>query len=302
MYDMQSVHVPVLASEVVDFLKASAGGDFLDLTFGGGGHSRCILEANSGNRLIAFDRDMAAVGQGRALEREFDGRFSIKHAAFGDVLSQVGSSKFNGILADLGISSDQLASGRGFSFGDADSLDMRMDQTQELTAAHIVNEIALSQLELILKQGGAAEEARWAARAIVNSRPLKNAAEVAKVIESAFRGPRKRTHPATVVFQALRIAVNQELQQIEALLEALPKLVQSGGRAAVICFHSLEDQIVTKRMRAWATPEFSASTRTQAAQKSLGKLLTKKAIVPSEAEIQRNPRSRSARLRVFEFI
>ena len=299
---MQSVHVPVLKREVVEFLRADAGGNFLDLTFGGGGHARAILEANPQNTLLAFDRDLAAVNRAQLLESEFPERFSIKHASFGSVLSEVGVRKFDGILADLGISSDQLEGGRGFSFNDAESLDMRMDQTQDLTASHIVNEMELSHLERVLKQGGAAEEARWASRAIVSSRPLKNSAELAKVIEAAFRGPRKRIHPATVIFQAIRIAVNEEMQQVVDLLEALPTLASKNGRAAIICFHSLEDRIVTQKMRAWATPEFSASMRTHTEGRSLGKLLTKKACVPTAEEVDRNPRSRSARMRVFEFL
>ena len=300
----RTTHVPVMLKEVLQMLNADKGGEFLDCTLGGAGHTVAILNANKKNIVVGVDRDSRAVIRaGRRLE-EFSPRVKIVHSAFSHIREALEGHKFDGILLDLGLSTDQLKENRGFSFNDSSNLDMRMDESQELTAYLVVNKTSERELIKILKQGGVGKEAAAAARAIVKARPINKTAELSRVINRVLssKGKAKKTNPATVVFQAIRMAVNDEINEIHGLLQDIPALIKEGGRLAVICFHSLEDQWVTRTMRDWSSRgSYPALWRGKVKEKSLGKLLTRKALVPSAQEIKSNPASRSARLRVFEF-
>jgi 16S rRNA (cytosine1402-N4)-methyltransferase len=208
------------------------------------------------------------------------------------------------VLADLGMSSDQLAEQRGFSFQDTTSLDMRMDESQKFSAHDVVNEYGERQLLTALRRGGCAAEAFPAVKAILRARPITSTEHLVEVLQSALKvhAGKKKVNPATVVFQALRIEVNKEFEEIEALLDSIPQLVKPGARVAIICFHSLEDKLVAARMREWeGRSEKPALHPSYTPVVSLGRLLTKKAVVAGDDESAVNKRSRSARLRVFEF-
>lgn len=301
-------HIPVLENEVVEQLRAAAGGDFLDCTLGGAGHTLAILKANPRNTVTASDRDERALK--RAAERlsEYGSRVKLLHADFESLNSLLSDRTFDGMLADLGISTDQLRENRGFSFNDEGALDMRMDESRGLSAADIVNTATLHEIFVILKKGGVGNEARAIAKAIVDARPHSSAKALAQIVNQAFarvaRGKMaaKKVNPSTVVFQALRIAVNREFEHIESLMELAPRLIRTGGRIAIITFHSLEDRVVARKMREWESGgEFSARNPGLARGKRLGHVVQRKGIEPSGEEISRNPSARSACLRVFEF-
>jgi len=303
----ESIHVPVMLNEVLTALKAQEGGTFLDCTLGGAGHTKAILAANPNNIVFAIDRDLDAVRRAREnLADEIKaGRLMIEHASFSD-LSQLDFSclknglEFRGILADLGLSSDQLAASRGFSFHDEGVLDMRMDQNSAYSANEVVNLTSEKELFAILKRGGVGNEARRIVREIINARPIRNTSELAEVVRRVAMNT-KGFDPSTVAFQAIRIEVNQEYSQILDMLNVAIKLLSVGGRLAVISFHSLEDKLVAKEMRRWVGADSTpANWPGSHMAVSLGMLLTKKALLPTAEEIERNTRSRSARLRVFE--
>jgi 16S rRNA (cytosine1402-N4)-methyltransferase len=302
-----SCHISVLRDEIVELLKSKDGGLFLDCTLGGGGHSKAILDSNPENELVALDRDERAVTRAASLLREYSGRLTVLRSRFGEAEAAVGErrGKFTGIVADLGLSTDQLRENRGFSFNDNSTLDMRMDESQPVTAAAIVNEIEEGELYRILRRGGVGPEARQVVKAIVRGRPFATTKQFAEAVNECLRGrvkPGKKVSPATVVFQAIRIAVNDEFGELEALLSAAPRLAAKGGRLAVITFHSLEDRLTASTMREWeAGDDAPASWRGARRSASIGTLVTKKAVTPSEEEMERNASSRSARLRVFEF-
>lgn len=299
----EATHTPVLTREVIDYLEAKSGGDFLDCTFGGGGHSRALLEANTVNKVNAIDRDARAVDRAADLNKAFAGRFAITQSPFSELEQIISFEKFDGILADLGLSSQQLFEQRGFSFRDTGRLDMRMDDSQPISADEIVNGFSERELTIIFKRGGVGSDAGRIARMIVRRRPFHATKDLAEAIEKLLGTSKaKKVHPATVVFQAIRMEVNQELQELEALLNYAPKHVKEGGKLAVISFHSLEDKVVASTMRAWQSSDFSASQPGSRAKRPLGRLITRKALVPSADEIKQNPRARSARMRVFKFI
>jgi 16S rRNA (cytosine1402-N4)-methyltransferase len=304
MTHTQTKHIPVMAAEIIEALGAKEGGAFLDCTFGGGGHTQAILESHARSTVFAADRDSRAITRGQALLGVYGGRLRLARARFSQLETICADQKFNGILADLGLSSDQLESQRGFSFNDSSALDMRMEEDAALSAADLINELSAPELERVLRQGGAGKEARYAAQAIVAERPLRSTKDLASVVNRALAGklPASKTNPATVIFQALRMAVNREIEELEALLESVPSLAKPCAKLAVICFHSLEDQVVAKKMRSWEGKDSAPANWPGARpQKILGKLLTRKAKTPSAAEIEGNSRARSARLRVFEF-
>ena len=300
---MSSVHTSVMLAEVLEFLKASEGGLFLDCTFGGGGHSKAILEASADSKVIGLDQDIRAIDRAEALLSAYPDRLSLHHTPFSNLDKIIGDKKFDGVLADLGISSDQLAEGRGFSFKDEDSLDMRMNEHADLSAKDIVNTFEEGEIFRLLKKGGVGKEARAATRAIVQNRPFEDAKALAgsvkRAVERFERG--KKRNPATLIFQAIRIAVNKELEELETLLEKIPGHVKPGGRLALITFHSLEDKLTARTMRKWRGESGPALWGGAPETESLGKMLTSKAVEPSDEEISNNRRARSARLRVFEF-
>jgi 16S rRNA (cytosine1402-N4)-methyltransferase len=313
---VSSQHIPVLLDEVVSSLNAKVGGTFLDCTLGGGGHAEAILQANSTNVLYGVDRDSRALERVRLRLDGYKPRFNCFHNRFSAISSLLSSHsvegrldvRFDGILADLGVSTDQLKEGRGFSFRDSGRLDMRMDESASWSAMEVVNESDLRSLIKILKEGGVGQEANLVAREIISCRPISDtdslAKLVAKVIPQRLLNPAKKSHPATVVFQALRIAVNAEFAEIQSLMNVIPSLVNSGSTCVIISFHSGEDTIVARAMRQWSagnTRPPSLPGPRDPNERILGTLLTKKPILPSPSECNENPASRSARMRVFKF-
>jgi len=303
-------HEPVLPREVVELLRPGPGRLLLDCTLGGGGHAELFLEA--GAQVIGVDRDPRAVAAARARLARYGEAFRAVRADFRDArgaLDALGMGEVDGALADLGVSSPQLDEpGRGFSFARPGPLDMRMAQEGE-TLAELLARVDERELARILRRYGEEPFARPIARAVkraVSSGELPDTARLAEVVAGAIprRAWPRRIHPATRTFQALRIAVNDELGSLAAWLESLPSLVRVGGRAAAISFHSLEDRMVKERFRALTRactcppdlPVCACGARASFAP------VTRKAVVAGEAEVARNPRARSARLRVVERI
>jgi 16S rRNA (cytosine1402-N4)-methyltransferase len=305
-------HVSVLVQEVIEFLRPGLGKRYLDGTLGGGGHSEQILiESHSEGQVLGLDRDDEALAVARERLRRFEGRFIARQASFADaqgILTEIGWNSVDGVVLDLGVSSLQIDSPeRGFSFRSTAKLDMRMDRRQSLDAREIVNSFAVKELERILRDYGEEPQARRIAQAIVagrKQRPLETTAQLVQIIERVKGRGRRDHHPATQVFQALRIAVNRELEQLEDFFASGYEILRPGGRMVVISFHSLEDRIVKKAFRKWnracLCPPRALSCRCGWSQKV--KLLTKKPVVPSTHQIQSNPRARSAKMRAVERI
>jgi 16S rRNA (cytosine1402-N4)-methyltransferase len=236
---------------------------------------------------------------------QYPDRCTLTHLSFSAIERAFCGTSFKGILADLGLSTDQIKGGRGFSFNDQELPDMRMDQTRGESVAALLERISPQELYVILKEGGVGSEARSVARAIIQGRPFTSSRDLANVIAAAvpISQQKRGVHPATVSFQALRMAVNEERQEIEQLLLSAERLATVGTRLAIITFHSIEDTLVTRTMRRWENQgSVPANYRGVCVEKSKGKVLTRKPIVPTEDEVRRNPASRSARLRVFEFM
>jgi len=298
-----------MAQEVLDFLAPVPGGLYLDGTVGGGGHSRLILEASAPDgRLIGLDRDADALASAARVLAPFGDRAILRHARFseaGRVLEQLGVTAVDGILLDLGVSSYQLDTPeRGFSFRDDGPLDMRMDRSGGATAADLVNELDEGELARIFRDFGEERHARRIARRIVAARveqPFARTRQLAELVRDAVPGGHipARIHPATRVFQALRIFVNGELDQVRDGVVSCLGLLKPGGRMVVISFHSLEDRIVKHCFRDAATGcicpprlPYCQCGRTPEVE-----LLTRKALRPGQEEVEENPRSRSAVLR-----
>ncbi|MEH1818568.1 MAG: 16S rRNA (cytosine(1402)-N(4))-methyltransferase RsmH [Nostoc sp.] len=278
-------HLPVLPQEVIAGLAVSPEGHYLDTTVGGGGHSRLILAAAPDVKLTAIDQDEDALAAARKELAEFGDRIQFIHSNFADY--EFPPNTFDGILADLGVSSYHLDQAeRGFSFRQAANLDMRMDRGRSLTAADVINNWDEAELADIFFKYGEERLSRRIARRIVERRPLYTTTELAEAIASSVPPKYRygRIHPATRVFQALRIVVNDELKSLETFLDKAPNALVPGGRIAIISFHSLEDRPVKHGLR----------------NSPLLKVLTKKPITAQEEEIGKNPRSRSAKLRIAE--
>jgi 16S rRNA (cytosine1402-N4)-methyltransferase len=281
-------HVPVMPEAVLTGLNIDAAEGsrrFLDATVGGGGHSALILQRAAQSQLVALDQDVIALQAAQEQLAEFGDRVSFHHTNFGEF--DPGQQQFSGILADIGVSSAQLDTPeRGFSFRQTAPLDMRMNQHQELSAADIVNHWDETDLANLIYEYGEERLSRRIARKIVEQRPFQTTTELAEAI--AYCVPKKyrygRIHPATRTFQALRIAVNAELDVLKAFLAKAPDWLVPGGRLVIISFHSLEDRIVKYAFR----------------QDDRLKIVTKKPLVATDSEVQANPRSRSAKLRVAE--
>lgn len=278
-------HIPVLGQEIAAGLAVSAGGRYLDATVGGGGHSRLILEASSQTQVTAIDQDQQAIVAAQQKLAEYGDRVQFCHTNFANF--DPGAAVFDGIVADLGVSSTQFdVADRGFSFRHTAPLDMRMDQRQDLTAAEIINTWDETKLANLFYTYGEERLSRKLARRIVERRPLQTTTELAETIFYAVPPSYRygRIHPATRVFQALRIAVNRELDVLETLLQQAPRWLKPGGRIGIISFHSLEDRLVKHAFR----------------ESELLQVITKKPITPTDAEMQQNGRSRSAKLRIAE--
>ena len=303
------LHQSVLLKEAIAALSPRAGGRYVDATLGGGGHAEAILEASGPSGwLYGSDRDEAAVLATRERLARFAGRFELRQGSFAELASWVGEGTCDGVLFDLGVSSPQLDwAERGFSFRQDGPLDMRMDRRQRLTAAELVNEASQDELARIFLGLGEEHEARRLARAIDGERlrqRFETTRQLASLIERVKRRRGTRVHAATKVFLALRMAVNDELGALRAGLAAALEVVKPGGRIAVITFHSVEDRVVKEFGKKHArdydvagevdVPELR---RPRAARL---RWVMRKAILPGEAELAENPRSRSAQLRVME--
>jgi 16S rRNA (cytosine1402-N4)-methyltransferase len=291
-----SGHVPVLLKEAIDFLNIKRGGTYIDATVGLGGHSYEIAKRlGAPGHLIGLDKDPAALELARARLSTDDAtewpKVELLHRSFAEIANDQRPTTIDGILADIGVSSLQLGDpARGFSFQAEGPLEMRMDPHSELTAEQVVNQFDERELADLIYEFGEERRSRRIARAIVRSRPIRTTTQLAELISAAARPmnqAERRIHPATRTFQALRIFVNHELDDLRALLNAAPQLLRPAGRLVIISFHSLEDRIVKDAFR-------------EGVKQGHYKLLTKKPVTASEEEIDRNPRSRSAKLRAAE--
>jgi 16S rRNA (cytosine1402-N4)-methyltransferase len=302
-------HVPVLLKEAIDFLAIRRGGTYIDATVGLGGHSYEIAKRlGAPGHLIGVDKDPAALERAAAslqspvaskvsgatgvLARRTDWpQVELRHGSFADLASDQRPAIIDGLLADLGVSSLQLDNAaRGFSFQAEGPLDMRMNTQSGETAEQVVNQADEVTLANLIYEFGEERRSRRIARAIVRSRPIRTTAQLAEIVSAAARPmnqAERRIHPATRTFQALRIFVNRELDDLRALMEAAPRLLKPGGRLVIISFHSLEDRIVKDALR-------------EGAKRGHYRILTKKPVTASAEEIDRNPRSRSAKLRAAE--
>jgi 16S rRNA (cytosine1402-N4)-methyltransferase len=300
-------HQPVLYEEIIHVLHPVSPGLYVDGTVGAGGHARGILEASAPDgRLLGLDLDEDALGIARENLASFGTRVTLRRASYRSILESVrsiGWPEVDGVLLDLGISSMQLnAPERGFSFQSRGPLDMRFDRSAGLSAADLVNATSESELAGILKKYGEERYASKIAGMIVAARPIGSTAELAEIVQRAYRR-RGRIHPATRTFQALRMAVNDELGALEKGLPAAVRTLRPGGVLAVISFHSLEDRIVKRFIRQGATAGTEPADDPASGPIALSPALrevTHKPIVPSSEERLRNPRARSAKLRVAE--
>jgi 16S rRNA (cytosine1402-N4)-methyltransferase len=287
-------HVAVLLKEAIDFLAIKRGGTYIDATVGLGGHSFEIAKRlGAPGHLIGLDKDPAALGIAHAkLQGDADWpEVTLLHRSFAELANDERAATIDGILADIGVSSLQLKdAARGFSFQAEGPLDMRMNPQAELTADQVVNQVDEVTLANLIYEFGEERRSRRIARAIVRSRPIRSTAQLADVISAAARPmnqAERRIHPATRTFQALRIFVNDELNDLRALLDAAPRVLKPGGRLVIISFHSLEDRIAKDALR-------------DGVKQGYYELLTKKPVTAAEEEIERNPRSRSAKMRAAE--
>lgn len=294
-------HVPVLFYETMDALKVKPDGVYVDCTFGGGGHSRGILEKlGAEGRLVAFDQDADAVKNIPPDERIVFVQNNFRHLK--RFLRLHGFAKVDGVLADLGVSSHQFDEGdRGFSTRFEGPLDMRMDQRQENTASDILKKYTEQQLHKLFEQYGEVTNSKTLAKQVVQQRantPLKTIAQLKAMISPVVKGnPNKYL---AQVFQALRIEVNDEMGSLKEMLEQIPDVLKPGGRAAIITFHSLEDRLVKNFFKNETFDEFDENPLLPDERKSNLKIITKKPITAGADEVKRNPRSRSAKLRVAE--
>ena len=299
-----AAHVPVLVGEVVEWLRPRPGACLVDATVGLGGHAAALLAAASGSRLLGLDRDPAALA--RAAERLPREGVVLRQARFSELAAVLAEPGWNGadaVLLDLGVSSLQLDDpARGFSFRTDAPLDMRMDAGSGPTAAEIVNQWPARDLARILAAFGEEPRARALARAIARARPLDTTGALARVVAGVVGRGRPGLHPATRTFQAIRMAVNDELGELDRFLADGWRVLRPRGRLAVLAYHSLEDRRVKDAFRRWAAECLCPprTPRCTCGWSAKVRLLTRRPLRPSAREIARNPRARSARLRVVE--
>jgi len=299
-------HIPVLYKEVIEAFKDLKEGIVIDCTMGYGGHSSLLLEANPNIKLIAIDQDQTAIDFSSKRLEKYRERVSIQKGRFSvvirKILQEINPHDIKGILADIGVSSLQLdQKERGFSY-ESDNLDMRMDKDAQLNASNVVNEYSKTELEKILLEYGELRNYKKIADVIVQNRPFVSAKELSEAVRPHMpRG--KKIHPATLLMQAIRIEVNDELGELKSLLQSIEEAKLPEAKIAIISFHSLEDRIVKKEFLKWSKscicpPE---AFRCSCGNKhSLGKILTKKPIMAQEDELRKNARSRSAKMRLFQ--
>jgi len=304
---MEFVHVPVMVQEMVALLKPQAGKRYLDGTLGGGGHAEQILYHSRPNgRLLGLDRDDEAITASGSRLGEYRDRLMIRQASFDQaraILCELDWYQVDGVVLDLGVSSQQIEQPeRGFSFRSVARLDMRMDRRQSLDAFGVVNTFSEAEIERILRDYGEERQARRIARAIITERrkkPIETTGDLAEVVVQVKGEKSEGHHPATQTFQALRIAVNRELDCLQAFLADGYELLRPEGRMVIIAFHSLEDRLVKSAFRKWSRACLCGpqALRCRCGWSQKVKLLTKKPMRPSLEEVRANPRSRSARLR-----
>ena len=309
---MVFAHAPVMVQEVVRLLKPETPKRYLDGTIGGGGHAeRILIDSSPEGRVLGIDRDDEAVAAAQERLQVFGTRAIVRQANFSaakEIFAEIGWVAVDGVVLDLGVSSQQLESEeRGFSFRANARLDMRMDRRQDLDAYQVVNAFPVAELEKILRNYGEEPQARRIALALAAERkakPLETTAELARLVERVKSGRARSHHPATQTFQALRIAVNQELQHLERFLSDGYQLLKPQARMVIISFHSLEDRLVKTAFRKWnqncLCPPRTPTCRCGWTRKVT--LITKRPLAASAAEVQANPRARSAKLRAVERI
>jgi 16S rRNA (cytosine1402-N4)-methyltransferase len=295
MTGREARHVPVLFDVALEFLRIRPGGTYADCTLGLAGHAEGILRRlGPAGRLIGFDRDPEALEiaknrleSARAAMGGQAPQVTLIGEAFSSIARHVQPASLDGLLADFGVSSLQLKEAqRGFSFQAEGPVDMRMDTRTGITAGQVVNEMEERELANLIYEYGEERRSRTVARAIVRGRPVRSTSQLARIVASAVP-PMKHLHPATRTFQALRIYVNRELEEIKALLEAAPRLLKPSARLVLISFHSLEDRIAKDSLR-------------EGSRQGIWNVLTRKPVTADEAEMEENPRSRSAKLRAAE--
>ncbi|MBI5080116.1 MAG: 16S rRNA (cytosine(1402)-N(4))-methyltransferase RsmH [Chloroflexi bacterium] len=303
------MHVSVLYKEVIEGLQPKSGGRYIDGTTGAGGHAFGILESSSPKgELLGLDRDPSALKVARERLKEFGDRLHLRQASYVEmenVAREIGWGAVNGIILDLGLSSLQLEdAARGFAFKHEGPLDMRFDSATPITAADLVNGGSPDELADILFKFGEEHNARRIVKAILKARPINTTQQLAAVVAATVGGKRGDVHPATRTFQALRIAVNGELDAVEKVLPLAVGLLAVGGRLAVISFHSLEDRLVKNFFRREARDCLCPPEQVVCVcrHKASVKEITRKPMTPSEGELRSNPRSRSAKLRIVEKI
>lgn len=310
----EALHTPVLLAEILRFLNPERGGIFVDCTLGMGGHAKAILEFSPNTNVIGIDRDPEAIRKAGERLAKYGARFKVVHADFRTIkraLEETGNVRPSGILADLGVSSWQLDSAeRGFSFRFDAPLDMRMNAaSSDLTAAELLKQLSEEEIANTIYQYGEERFSRRIARRIIekreNNEPIETTDQLAELVARAVKaGKHERVHPATRTFQALRIAVNRELENLDLFLRDAVDVLETNGKLAVISFHSLEDRIVKQTFRLLSgacqcPPRFPVC---QCGAVKRIKILTGRPIAPSEAETESNPRARSAKLRVCQKI
>jgi 16S rRNA (cytosine1402-N4)-methyltransferase len=305
------IHKPVLMAEVLEGLQVKPGGKYLDGTVGGGGHAAAILKASApSGRLFGCDRDGIAIAAATDRLSEFRGRFEIRQCNYADAADWIEVESCDGVLLDLGVSSPQLDTPeRGFSFQQDGPLDMRMNPQAGATAADLLNQWSAEELAKIFWEYGGETDSRRIARAIVfdrEARPFLRTRQLAELMERISPRGGRKAHPATKVFQALRIAVNDEMGSLKRGLDGAVKILKPGGRLVVITFHSLEDRVVKEFGRNLSLDYEAAAGRDvpelRKPRAPVLKWVQRKAILPAAAELAENPRSRSAQARVMEKI
>lgn len=303
---MQTPHIPVLLDEVIKSFEGLNDGYFIDCTLGYAGHSIEILKNSNTLKHIGIDRDSEALAFSSNRLKDFSDRSTLYKGQFSQVLPSLKERPIVGLLADFGVSSLQLDKlERGFSFK-SDNLDMRMDSESDLTAFDVVNNYSQEKLEYIFNHYGEIKPYQKLASAIVQARASQtiDSAKMLNEISSTVLYQGTKIHPATLMFQAIRIEVNSELDEIEGLLDALENIKPTGAIIALITFHSLEDRLVKNRFKKWTKRcicDDNAFRCTCSKDNQLGKIITKKPIIATTSELKINPRSRSAKMRIFKF-